>query len=118
LYLSINCWRNLARSARDLTSPLEQADANLKTCQAAAALTPIGGDPTALIEIDDDRIAYLVPKAAGDPKNILPPTGIVVPPTDPNAPEGTAPQPQGVGEQPGAAGRGQRGQAPGAAVIS
>jgi len=52
---------------------LEQAEANAKTAQAAAALTPIGGDPGQLVEIDDDRVVYLVPKEPGDPNLVLPP---------------------------------------------
>jgi len=53
---------------------LEQAEANLKTAQAAAALTPIGGDPTQLVEIDDERNIYLVPKEPGNPDQVVPPT--------------------------------------------
>src|SRR5207249_1155573 len=43
---------------------LEQADANLKRAQTAAALTPMGGDPTQLVEITDERDVWLVPKKA------------------------------------------------------
>lgn len=51
---------------------LEQADTNLKTSQAAAALTPMGGDPTQLVEINDDRDVMLVPKEPGNPDNVAP----------------------------------------------
>src|SRR5256885_6920010 len=44
---------------------LETADANLKRAQAAAALTPMGGDPMALVEVDPDRNVWLVEKAPG-----------------------------------------------------
>lgn len=37
------------------------ADANLKRAQTAAALTPVGGDPREIVEIDDDRNVWLVP---------------------------------------------------------
>ncbi len=43
---------------------LEQAEANLKRAQTAAALTPMGGDPTQLVEITDERDVWLVPKKA------------------------------------------------------
>jgi len=54
---------------------LEQADANLKRAQTAASLTPMGGDPTQLVEITDERDVWLVPKKAapGEPDEVLPP---------------------------------------------
>lgn len=36
------------------------AEANLKRAQAAAALTPLGGDPLQLVEIDDESNVWLV----------------------------------------------------------
>ncbi len=61
---------------------LEQADANLKRAQTAAALTPIGGDPTQLVEIDDERNVWLVPKKPGNPDDVLPPAPTPAPPPD------------------------------------
>jgi hypothetical protein len=52
---------------------LEQADANLKRAQTAAALTPMGGDPLSVVEITDERDVWLVPKKAGAPAGELPP---------------------------------------------
>lgn len=40
----------------------EQADANYKRAQAVAALTPQGGDPMTLAEIDEDRNIWPVPR--------------------------------------------------------
>jgi uncharacterized protein len=61
---------------------LETADANLKRAQAAAALTPMGGDPTQLVEIDEDRNIWPVPKKA---EQASPPE----PPPTPTPPEQT-----------------------------
>lgn len=44
----------------------EVADVDLKRAQAAKALTPVGGDPTALVEIDEDGRVKLVPRKAGE----------------------------------------------------
>lgn len=55
---------------------LETADANLKRAQAAAALTPMGGDPMDLVEVDEDRNVWLVekkPKESVNPDEVLPP---------------------------------------------
>lgn len=88
---------------------LEQADANLKRAQTAAALTPMGGDPLALVEIDEHSNVWLVPRDAPPPQEVgdhapapTPPApatppgggdntpppgdGKNPPPTDPNAP--------------------------------
>jgi hypothetical protein len=46
---------------------LDVAEANLKRAQAAAALTPIGGDPTLSVEVDEDRNVWLIPRTADDP---------------------------------------------------
>ncbi len=55
---------------------LEQADANLKRAQTAAALTPMGGDPLQLVEITDERDVWLVqrePKPVAAPQPEPPP---------------------------------------------
>jgi hypothetical protein len=67
---------------------LELADANLKRAQTAQALTPMGGDPLQLIEIDEDRNVWLVVKAPGNPDDVLPPV-----PTTPPVPLGADGQP-------------------------
>jgi hypothetical protein len=46
---------------------LDIAEANLKRAQAAAALTPMGGDPTLLYEIDEDRNIWPIPRTADEP---------------------------------------------------
>lgn len=46
-------------------SDKDQAEADLKRAEAAKALTPIGGNPLDVVEIDDDRHVWLVPKAPG-----------------------------------------------------
>jgi len=66
---------------------LEQADANLKTAQTAAALTPIGGDPAQFVEITDDGNVYLVQKDPGVPEDAVPPP--------PPAPKPAATNPDG-----------------------
>jgi len=55
---------------------LEQADANLKQAQAAAALTPMGGDPMQLVGVDEDPNVWLVPK---EPEPVAPPAPEPVP---------------------------------------
>lgn len=42
-------------------SDKDKAEASLKRAQAAAALTPVGGDPSRLVVIDDDSIVWLKP---------------------------------------------------------
>lgn len=44
-------------------SELEAADANLKRAQVAATLTPVGGDPMAIVEVDEDRNVWLRPSS-------------------------------------------------------
>jgi len=67
---------------------LEQADANLKRAQTAMALTPMGGDPLALVEIDEDRNVWLVQRDPGDGN------------AGPIAPQGTpAPDDKGTGPE-------------------
>jgi len=58
----------------------EQAEANLKRAQTAQALTAVGADPLALVEIDEDRNVWLVPREA--PKEERPLLEL----PDPNAP--------------------------------
>lgn len=45
----------------------EIAEANLRTAQAAQALTPVGGDPVTLVEVTEDRRVFLAPRAAATP---------------------------------------------------
>src|SRR6266576_5233909 len=66
---------------------LEQADANLKTAQTAAALTPLGGDPAQFVEITDEGRVRLVQKDPGVPEDAVPPP--------PPAPVIVAPNPDG-----------------------
>jgi uncharacterized protein len=77
---------------------LEQADANLKRAQTAQALTPVGGDPLALVEIDESGNVWLLPR---DPQE----ADTIVPPTLPPAPIDGAPPTPGAGA--GATGDGQ-----------
>lgn len=44
---------------------LAQAEANKNRAEAAKALTPVGGDPLMLVEIDERRNIWLVPREAG-----------------------------------------------------
>jgi hypothetical protein len=55
-------WPPLAAESEDTV-----ASANFKRAQAAAALTPVGGDPLALVEIDENRDIWLVPRKHTDP---------------------------------------------------
>lgn len=47
-------------------SALEKADANLKRAQTAVAITPVGGDPNLIIEIDAEGNIKLLPREAGE----------------------------------------------------
>jgi hypothetical protein len=69
----LQSWTALPRVEYEVTwaepeeeSALEAADANLRRAQAAAVLTPVGGDPNVLVEIDSDRNVWLVPRDAGE----------------------------------------------------
>lgn len=65
------------------------AEANRSKADAAKALTPIGGDPMELVEIDKDRNILLKPKTADDPspfEGIEPPGASL--PFEPPAPPG------------------------------
>lgn len=42
------------------------ASGNLKRAQVAQALTPVGGDPLSLVEIDEEGNVWLIPRKAGD----------------------------------------------------
>jgi hypothetical protein len=89
---------------------LEQADANLKTSQAAAALTPLGGDPTQLVEVDDDRNVLLVPKKPGNPDDVAPPPAPTPAPPEAGGGTGAAgspPNPPAAGAPPAAPKGGQ-----------
>lgn len=92
----------------------EQANTNLKRAQAAAALTPIGGDPLALVEIDENRDVWLVPKDPGNPDDVL--ANKPAPSATP-APEGTtegAPTPPAGDQKPSpTGGAGGGGDSPG-----
>lgn len=48
------------------TPELEAAETNLAVARAAQAMTPVGGDPTALVTIDEDGRVKLIPRAEGD----------------------------------------------------
>lgn len=50
-----------------------KAEANLKRAQTASALTPIGGDPRDLVEIDEEGTVKLIPRAAPDPDAVTEP---------------------------------------------
>jgi len=80
-------WPNLF----ELTE-LENADANLKRAQTAQALTAVGADPLALVEIDEDRNVWLVPREPAEEERPLVPT--------PTEPPGTGTQPPGTPEEP------------------
>ncbi len=64
-------------------SDLQKADASLKRAQTAQALTPIGGNPRELVEIDEESNVRLIPRTAdevtdletGDPDDDDLPTG-------------------------------------------
>lgn len=45
-------------------SDTARADASLKRAQTAAALTPVGGDPRELVEIDEEGNVWLIPRDA------------------------------------------------------
>lgn len=51
----------------------EIAGANKTRAEAAKALTPIGGDPTELVEVDEDRNVWLRP-TEGEQRPTIPPT--------------------------------------------
>lgn len=53
-------------------SDLQKAEASLKRAQAAAALTPVGGNPRELVIIDDDSNVWLKPRAADEEVEPLP----------------------------------------------
>jgi hypothetical protein len=63
------------------------AETNRATAETARALTPVGGDPIELVEVDEDRRVWMIPFEAGDP-----PRAIVEPP-----------DPMDVGPEPPAA---------------
>jgi uncharacterized protein len=67
----------------ELASPTatEAAEANVKRAQAAKELAGLGGDPLSLVEIDQDRNVWLLPRAAGTPPQ--PEPDVTVPPGDP-----------------------------------
>lgn len=54
-------------------SDKDKAAASLTRAQAAAALTPVGGNPRELVEIDEESNVWLIPRAADDPDELLPP---------------------------------------------
>lgn len=47
-----------------------QASANLKRAQTAQALTPVGGDPRELVEVDEDRNVWLLPQTPAEAKKL------------------------------------------------
>lgn len=59
------------------------AEANLKRAQTAAELTPMGGDPTVLVEIDEERNVWLIPRTPDDPS----PFDELEPPDEPPEPD-------------------------------
>lgn len=62
---------------------LDIAEANLSRARAAKELTPLGGDPLALIEVDPDRNVWLVPRKVDDES----PFEMQPPEDDPGPPE-------------------------------
>jgi len=52
-------------------SEKDVAEANLARAKTAKELTPMGGDPTALVEVDADRNVWLTPREAGEPTPVL-----------------------------------------------
>jgi hypothetical protein len=50
----------------------QKADINLKRAQTAQALTPVGGNPQELVEIDDEGTVILVARDPAEPMPILP----------------------------------------------
>ena len=72
------------------------AEANKARAETASALTPVGGDVLQLVEIDQDRNVWLVPRSVDDPSpfDALPDAT-----EDPGPPEATDDQPDdGSGE--------------------
>jgi hypothetical protein len=65
-------------------SELEVASANRARAETAKALTALGGDPLALVEVDEDRNVWLIPRDASEPSpfEMLEPE----PPLDPDQP--------------------------------
>ena len=47
-------------------SDKDKASANKDRAETARALTPVGGDPLDIVEIDQDRNVWLLPKVAGE----------------------------------------------------
>lgn len=47
-----------------------QASANLKRAQTAQALTPVGGDPRELVEVDEERNVWLLPQTPAEAKKL------------------------------------------------
>lgn len=79
----------------------EKAEANLRRAQAASALVGVGGDPLSIVEIDEDRMVWLVPRAAGEPRTEeeeLLPGPDEEEPDEPEPPEGAE---EGEGEEEG-----------------
>jgi len=70
-------------------SERDQAEANKLRADAAKSLTPMGGDPIELIEIDDERNIWLVPRAAGAAS----PFEALEPPQPPDGGQGPEPPP-------------------------
>lgn len=67
----------------------EKAEANKRRADTAAALTPVGGDPLELVEIDADRNVWLVPRLAGTPATLpIPPAPVEDEEEVPDPPEG------------------------------
>lgn len=48
------------------TSDKEQAETSRIVSETARALTPVGGNPLELVEIDEDSVVSLIPRAKGD----------------------------------------------------
>ena len=70
-------------------SEKDQAEANKLRADAAKSLTPMGGDPIELIEIDDERNIWLVPRDAGEAS----PFEAIEPPQPPDGGQGPEPPP-------------------------
>ena len=52
-------------------SEKDMAEANWTRAKAAKELTPMGGDPMALVEVDEERNVWLVPREASEPSTVL-----------------------------------------------
>lgn len=97
-------WPELYQMTED-----EQAAANLKRAQIASGLTPVGGDPMELVEIDEERNVWLVPTPEGWPpegrfEEPEPPPLPPVNPLIPSNPDGTIEGPDGQPVPPGGQG--------------